>query len=1720
MASTKPFLTRFATICFGGLLLCNLSGLSAERRLTGHVPAVLDKLQPTSRLPAETRLDLAIGLPIRDREGLTNLLQQIYNPASPSYRHFLTSEEFAARFGPTEQDYRNLINFGHAKGLEIVALHPNRLVLDVRGSVGDIERAFHTVLHTYSHPRENRSFFAPDSEPIIEQGIAILDISGLDSYVLPHPMSLVQKPSTPMAAPGGSYLGNDFRAAYAPGVSLRGTGQTVGLVEFDGYFPNDISSYESQASLPNVPLQNVLLNHFNGRAGANNAEVALDIEMVASMAPDVSRIIVYEGTQPNTVLNRMATDNQAKQLSCSWGFGINSTTENIYLQYATQGQTMTQASGDDGAYSGAVSTPSDNPNLLVVGGTTLSTSGPGGAWVSETTWNWYNSGIGTAGSGGGISTTYSIPSWQQGISMASNQGSTVMRNIPDVALTADDIYVLYNNGGSGVFGGTSAAAPLWAAFIALLNQQLVATSQPVIGFANPAIYSLAKGTSYTSVFHDITTGNNTNTTSTTKFFAVSGYDLATGWGTPPGQSLIDALSGVGNSPPAFANDPFTEPTANAGFAYSGSIAGQASDPDGNPLTFSKSSGPAWLTVGSNGALSGTPANNNAGTNSFIVKVTDSGGLSDTATMLIYVNGAPSFTSNPFSEPNVNAGQAYSGSIASKATDPNPGDTLNFAKVSGPAWLGVSSSGSLSGTPSVSNIGTNSFLVSVTDSGGLSNTATMFITVNGAPSFTSNPFSEPGANAGQSYSASIASKSTDPNPGDTLTFAKVSGPAWLGIAGNGALSGIPANGDSGTNSFIVSVTDSGGLSNTATMLIVVNSAPSFTANPFTEPGANAGQSYSGSVAAIATDPNPGDSLAFAKVSGPTWLTVTSNGALSGTPANSNAGTNSFVVKVTDSGGLSSTATLLIYVNGAPSFASNPFAEPNVNVGQVYSGSIASIATDPNPGDTLSFVKVSGPAWLGVSSSGSLSGTPTSPDVGTNNFTVSVTDSGGLSNTATMFITVNGAPSFTGDPFSEPGANAGQSYSASIVSKATDPNPGDALTFAKVNGSAWLSVAGNGALSGTPGTGDSGTNSFLVSVSDSGGLSNTATMIIVVDGAPSFTANPFTESGANAGEPYSGSIAAHATDPNPGDPLSFEKVSGPAWLTVTTNGTLSGTAANSDAGTNSFVVNVTDSGGLSSSATLLIYVNGAPSFTNNPFAEPNANVGQAYLASIAGNATDPNTGDTLTFAKVSGPTWLNVETNGAISGLPTDTDTGTNAFLVSVTDLGGLSNSATMFISVNGAPSFTNNPFTEPNANAGQPYSASIVGTATDPNPGDTLSFSKVSGPDWLQLNANGQLSGTPASADAGTNTFIVSATDLGGLSNTATMFITVNGAPAFSVNPLVAAMANAGQPYSDSVATKATDPNAGDILTFAKISGPTWLNITTNGLLSGVPTEADAGTNSFVINVTDSGGLSGTTTMLLVVNGSPLFTNTPLQGPIAKADQPYSALLATNATDPNPADALIFAKVDGPTWLLVDTNGVLSGTPHNSDAGTNTFLVSVTDVGGLSNTASLWIVVGGIPGFLLDPFEAPPASVGQPYSATLTTNASSPNLGDTLTFGKLSGSPWLTVLSNGALSGAPAGMDAGTNLFVVSVTNDFGLSSNATMLISVVSPQISSSITLQISLVGDQVSLNWSGGNPPFQVQTASELTSPNWPNIADPTTNYSIMLAPTNGAAFYRVQGQ
>jgi len=498
---------------------------------------------------------LAIGLPLRDAAALTNLLREIYDPKSPQYRHYLTPAEFTARFGPTPEDYAAVQHFAETNGLTIVGTHPNRLLVDVKGKAADVERAFHVRMQTFRHPKEKRNFFAPDGEPSVESGFSILHVSGLDNYSLPHPNvrtrpALVSNKATAHAGtgPGGGYIGGDFQKAYLPGTDLTGAGQSIALLQYDGFYSVDITNYANAIGITNLP-QITVINIDGGvpTPGNGNLEVSLDIEMALAMAPGISNIYVYEAPNPSPwpdILSQMANDNFARQLSCSWGGGgPDAGSEQIFLQMVAQGQTFFNATGDVDAYTGFIPFPSESPNITQVGGTTLTTD-TNGDYVSEAVWNWGNS-LGPfydgLGSSGGSSPLVPIPFWQLGVSMADNQGSTQMRNLPDVAFTADNIYVTYGNGTNGFVGGTSCAAPLWAGLTALINQQAEQLSQPPVGFLNPAIYAICRGTNYTTTFHDITNGDNTWSGSTSNYVAAVGFDLCTGWGTPNGTNLINEL---------------------------------------------------------------------------------------------------------------------------------------------------------------------------------------------------------------------------------------------------------------------------------------------------------------------------------------------------------------------------------------------------------------------------------------------------------------------------------------------------------------------------------------------------------------------------------------------------------------------------------------------------------------------------------------------------------------------------------------------------------------------------------------------------------------------------------------------------------------------------------------------------------------------------------------------------------------------------------------------------------------------------------------------------------------------------------------------------------------------------------------------------------------------------------------------------------------------------
>ena len=222
-------------MCGTLLLSAGFAQAAGQKILTGHVPAVTAHLAALGNLAGSTRLNLAIGLPLRNQDALTNLLRQIYDPASPNYHHYLTPEQFTEQFGPTAQDYQAVIAFAKTNGFTVTGTYSNCVLVDVSGAVTDVQNAFHVTMKVYQHPTEARTFYAPDTEPSVDANLPVLGVQGMNNYIQPQPMSHKIPASAihPAAGsgPGGTYMGSDFRKAYVPDTTLNGSGQIVGLLQ-------------------------------------------------------------------------------------------------------------------------------------------------------------------------------------------------------------------------------------------------------------------------------------------------------------------------------------------------------------------------------------------------------------------------------------------------------------------------------------------------------------------------------------------------------------------------------------------------------------------------------------------------------------------------------------------------------------------------------------------------------------------------------------------------------------------------------------------------------------------------------------------------------------------------------------------------------------------------------------------------------------------------------------------------------------------------------------------------------------------------------------------------------------------------------------------------------------------------------------------------------------------------------------------------------------------------------------------------------------------------------------------------------------------------------------------------------------------------------------------------------------------------------------------------
>jgi kumamolisin len=467
----------------------------------------------------------------------------------PGFKH-MSRTEFENTYGADPADLEKIKNFAQEFNLKVheTGTELARRTVILSGTVSNLQNAFNVELKEYSHPKGNfRGRTGPISVPA-EYAEIVKGVFGLDNrpQAEPHFRRLPQTPGIKSHAATASHDPNEVAKIYDYPAG-NGTGQCIGIIELGGGFQlDDLSNYFGSLNI-NVPQ--VISVSVDGGSNSPSTpdsadgEVMLDIEVAGAIAP-AAKIVVYFA--PNTdqgfldAITTAAHDNtnQPSVISISWGSAESQWTAQSLTNYdeafqaaAAMGVTVCVASGDNGSSDGVndgnnhVDFPASDSFVLGCGGTTLQASND--QIVNETVWNDQPSG---GAGGGGYSAVFPLPAWQSafGISPPSGGG----RGVPDVSGDADPNtgYNILVDGESAVFGGTSAVAPLWAALVALINQQ---TGKPV-GFLNPLIYAQ---TVEASGFHDVTQGNNGS------FNAGPGWDACTGLGSPDGAQLLAALTG-------------------------------------------------------------------------------------------------------------------------------------------------------------------------------------------------------------------------------------------------------------------------------------------------------------------------------------------------------------------------------------------------------------------------------------------------------------------------------------------------------------------------------------------------------------------------------------------------------------------------------------------------------------------------------------------------------------------------------------------------------------------------------------------------------------------------------------------------------------------------------------------------------------------------------------------------------------------------------------------------------------------------------------------------------------------------------------------------------------------------------------------------------------------------------------------------------------------------
>jgi kumamolisin len=478
-----------------------------------------------------TIVSLSFGLNVRDPERLAQLIAS---------GRTVSPEVYAAEFGPDPIAVRAAVGSLQGAGFR-ASWRPGSSLIAADGPAPLAAALLHVAIENFRQP-DGTTFYAALSDPQIPPELARMasNVSGLDNYRRAHSRAVRRGGLTPTDVLAFYNL-KPLRQA-----GLDGTGQTIVLPEIDD-LPNlsDLNKFAQEFGLP--PFDSILTIKRDpswGTPEKPQGETVLDLEIIHEVAPG-AKLVVYLSAPDfghgDRAFDQMVTDHLGSIISESLGAceadtpaGHRNTYASIQDRAVAQGMSHFVASGDNGAYTcgedqgPAGSFPATLPTVTSVGGTTIFESEQG-IYFKESAWG---GPIEESGSGGGPSRFYALPSYQKTISQSLGHG---YRQVPDVSADADPAtgFHIVFEGKDGQAGGTSASTPLWAATVALINQDLKRKGMREVGFANPALYWMGENSSRLPAkpFHDVTTGNNL------AYNADTGWDFATGWGSMDGAAL-------------------------------------------------------------------------------------------------------------------------------------------------------------------------------------------------------------------------------------------------------------------------------------------------------------------------------------------------------------------------------------------------------------------------------------------------------------------------------------------------------------------------------------------------------------------------------------------------------------------------------------------------------------------------------------------------------------------------------------------------------------------------------------------------------------------------------------------------------------------------------------------------------------------------------------------------------------------------------------------------------------------------------------------------------------------------------------------------------------------------------------------------------------------------------------------------------------------------------